>query len=151
MAHSIDMCVYGHGRLTEGNGLHHISSLAANTWEFEQLVHVAGHLAAMIAHQHLCHGNEVLGLGIGIGNAFYVLKDFIILGIAKLMCRGIVTKKGWRNLIDALVGALSTKNNGHKQLECGAVVSLGGYLGHLLPKVGQHFFVSFLASHIYFM
>jgi hypothetical protein len=38
------------------------------------------------------------------------------------MCRGKVTKKGWRNLIDALVGALRTKNNGHKQLECAAVV-----------------------------
>ena len=75
--HAENVGVHGHRGLIKGHSHHHIGGLAAHAGELLQVFQIVGNHAVEVAHQGLGHAQEVLGLVVGIGNAFDVGVDLL--------------------------------------------------------------------------
>ena len=90
----------------------------------------------------------MVGFGIRIGNATDILQNLVDIGFSHRLGVREAAEELRGDLIDALVGALGTQNDGYQELENTAELKLRLYLGHLLTEIFQDICVAFFFSHI---
>ncbi len=90
----------------------------------------------------------MVGFGIRIGNATDILQNLVDIGFSHRLGVREAAEELRGDLIDALVGALGTQNDGYQELENTAELKLRLYLGHLLTEKIQDICVTFLFRHI---
>ena len=142
-----DMGIDGHGGFVEHDGGNDIGSLPSDSGQLLQLVHVGGHYALKLLHEHLGHADQVLGLVVGVGDAADVFIDHLWgAGCQDLRGREGL-EEGGRDLIDPLVSALCGEDDRDQQLIGILVVQLRLGHWHVDLKPVEHAFVSFFFSH----
>lgn len=106
-----DVGVDGHGGLVVENGKEDVGGFSSDAGQGLQVVSVVGEDSVVFFDDFLCHGDEVLGFVVGVGNAFDEGKQFVFLGFCEGEEIGIAFKDGGCGLIDAFVGALCGKDD----------------------------------------
>ena len=93
-----------------------VRGLAPDARQGRQLLHRTRQLAAVLFQQHLRAGYDVARLGPVEAAGADVFLDLSDVGAREALQRGETLKKGGRDLVDALVGALGGKAYGKEQL-----------------------------------
>ena len=135
MAHAENVRIDRHRSASEPHGLHHIRRLATHARQFYQIVHIARHFTAEVAHHHPRHFHEVLRLRVRIAHAANILENLLRLSLGHRFRIGKSGEKRRRHLIDALVGALCAEQSCTKELESTAKLQLRCHHGHLLAEI----------------
>ena len=147
VAHSVDMRVYRHCRLTKRHRLHHVGRLAPHSGQLQQVVESPWHLAAKVLHYHSGEFHQVPCLGIGIRHAFHVFIHLSLIGRSHCLCVGIMPKQFGSDLIYTLVGALGAQHNSHKQLEHRPEFQFGGNLRTVFAEIVYNIIEALFSFH----
>ena len=142
-----DVGVDRHGGLVEGNGHHHVGRFAADAGERLELVAVGGHLPLEVADELPCHGGEVAGFAVGVGDGADVGEYLLGGGGGHGRGVGESLEEGGSDKVDAFIRALGGEDDGDEEGERVAVVEFCGGGGHFLLEPGEDVLVSFLACH----
>ena len=110
MTDTEDVGIDCHTRFAPDDAQYDVGSLAAHAGQFCQLLHVLRHFALVFLPKHPCHFHQVFCLAVGVGDGAYVVVDNFGTGQGHRLGVRIVLEEAWRDLIDALVGALGTSN-----------------------------------------
>jgi hypothetical protein len=106
--------IYGNHGLVIDYGGNHVGGFAAHAGETHQRVYIGGDGATIIGLQHLSHGNEVTGFGVGVRDAFHIGIDFLKSGGRQLPGRWKALKERRGDQVHPLVRALGAKYHGNK-------------------------------------
>lgn len=147
MADTIDMGIDGHGVHAEGDCLHDVGGLSAYAWQTKQGVHIAGHFAIVVCGEYLRELYEVLGFGVGVGDALDVFIHLALIGCRHSLCIRVCLEEGRGDEVDSLVGALGGEHYGDEQLIDGVELQFGIDYGLLLAEVGENTVVKFSSFH----
>ena len=69
---AVDVGVDSQCRASEGYGLDDVSSLAADTRQAQQGIHICRYLSVVLFDDDTCHFHQMSGFGVGIGDALDV-------------------------------------------------------------------------------
>ena len=147
MRHTIDVGVDSKSGFPEGHALNNVGGLTTHTRQIQQQVHIRGHLASMLLNQSPRHLHQMIGLRVGVGDTADILQYVFWLRLRHRLGIGIVTEQFRRHLIDSLVGALGTENDGHEQLEHAAKLEFCIHVGHLFTEMRQDSLISLFFLH----
>lgn len=147
VADAEDVSVDGEGGLTEGDGLDDIGGLAPYSGDLGEFFQGGRHLTAEAFHEGLAESHEVLGFVVGVTHTLNVFIDHFRCSNSQGFGGRIIVEEAWRDLVDALVGALCGEHNSYEEFKRIGIVEFGfGGFHRTLEKL-QYGLVSFFFSH----
>ena len=138
MADAEDVGIDCHACLAPYDAEYNVCSLAANSRKFSQLLQVLRHFSAILSPEHSSHFDKMLGLVVRVGDGANVVVDDFRTRQSHCFGTGIVLEEAGCDLIDAFVGTLCAKDDGHEQLEGIVVVQLRLCVWHSLFEVSRN-------------
>ena len=142
-----DVGVDGDDGLVVDDGGDDVGGLAADAGQGHEGVDVSGNLSAEVGQEFLGHGDEVVGLGVGIGNAADIGPDVVEGSGGQQLRRRKALEEGRGDEVDAPVGALGGEDDGDEQLEGVRIMEFGGGEGNVLLKPSDNRCKPFFFSH----
>lgn len=142
-----DVRVDGHGWEIENDGGDDIGCLPPNSWQPHQLLDIGRNDTLEFINECSRHAHKMLGLVVGIRDAFDIGEDGIRIGGGqRLGCR-VGLKKGRGDHVDPLVRTLGRKDNRYQQLVGIGIMKFRFSDWFVVEKPLDHVFVSFLFPH----
>lgn len=142
-----NMGVNGHIGLIPDYGSDDVCGFPAYSGKFGEFIDGGRHISAKLLHQHSAQSDQVFGFIVWVGNRADEGEKLIEMRGSQVRCSRKMPEKFLGDDVDAFVGALCRKDDGHQKLKGIFVLKLRFRNGHVGGKMGDKCVVSLFFKH----